>query len=328
MKYQSVFSKLPDNPDKINVVLICVSGGRTSAFMAEWMEENKDAVANYLRVDSVVYVYVFANTGQEHNDSLRFVNDFDKHILGGQLVWVEAVINPDIGKGTGHRVVSFSTAARWDCHTTASPYHAEVIKYGIPNTKAPHCTREMKRNAITSYMKSLGHTKYFTAIGIRSDENRRVSSQAGAERIIYPLVDIVSVDKEDVSMHWEERHWDLRIPEHLGNCVTCFKKSDVKLYRAYKENPEYFSFFHTMEKMHGRAGPRYELGRNKQLTSQAELDALPDSVFYRSGRSSDEMLALFNLWDESGASPSHFTDEGGCSESCEIYQMDMLDENE
>lgn len=62
--------------------LVCFSGGRTSAFMSKMIKESGIADC----------VYVFANTGQERNETLDFVNQCDQR-FGLGVVWVEAVVN-------------------------------------------------------------------------------------------------------------------------------------------------------------------------------------------------------------------------------------------
>jgi 3'-phosphoadenosine 5'-phosphosulfate sulfotransferase (PAPS reductase)/FAD synthetase len=56
-------------------------------------------------------VVVFANTGQEHEKTLEYIHACDKQ-YGLNVVWLEAVVNPEEGQGTKHRVVTFETAAR------------------------------------------------------------------------------------------------------------------------------------------------------------------------------------------------------------------------
>lgn len=324
---QTVFVQRPEGYGEINDVYVGTSGGRTSAFMAVWMLENRDAVAEYLgiREADLKYHFVFANTGQEHDDTLRFLEDLNREKLGGQLVMVEAVINTELGVGVTHKITTYADAHRWDEYTKPShPYLAQIKKEGIPNNQAAHCTKAIKMAAITSYLRSAGLKagRYHQAIGIRSDEARRVSKKAEATNIIYPLIDIISVDKEDVLSYWEDYEWDLAIPEHLGNCITCFKKADKKLYLAYKDNPKYFDFFAYAEKNLARCGARYDDERRRDKS--VPVEDLPDSVFFRGARSTQDMIKLFEVFDESGLPAGSMVEDGGCSESCELYQMELI----
>ncbi|CAM0105534.1 phosphoadenosine phosphosulfate reductase [Vibrio phage 159E36-2a] len=241
-------------------VVISVSGGRTSAYMAEWCSNNRDAIARHLNVepDCLRLLFIFANTGLEHDDTLRFMHDVDRLHLNNEVVWLESVFDQRQGKGVKHRVVTYDTAYQfnqwWDRN---HPFHAYVRKHGVPNVKFKSCTRELKLRVIRSYLREQGFksgTDYWTAIGIRTDETRRVSKNADAEKIFYPLVDINPVDKEDVLMFWEDFEHDLNIPEHQGNCLTCFKKSFKKQMTLWQEMPEIWDMVKFMESEYGMIG--------------------------------------------------------------------------
>ncbi len=322
MRMQSVFAERPDGYGEINKITVAVSGGRTSAYMAYFLLKNKAVVSEYIGIpeDEIEYLFVFANTGMEHGDTYRFLSDVNKHILGGALVMVEPKISPRLGEGTTHRTVSAETTMRMnDFKGSAHPFSSFIKKYGIPNNQAPQCTRAMKLESVDSYVKEAGFKKSYRAIGIRDDERRRVSKNSTKDKIIYPLVDIFPADKEDVLDFFSQYDWDLKIPEHLGNCVTCFKKGGKKLYMAYKECPEYFDFNIEMEALYGRAGARFDSKRAKNFDADA-----PDNVFFRGGRSTKDMIKLFEVFDESGRGLDDRVDEGGCSESCEIYQTELF----
>jgi 3'-phosphoadenosine 5'-phosphosulfate sulfotransferase (PAPS reductase)/FAD synthetase len=79
-------------------LFISFSGGKTSAYMTvrlltqhrhEWDE----------------VVVLFANTGEEHEKTLRYVQRIAEH-YSVPVVWVEAVVNPEAGKGTTHTRLS------------------------------------------------------------------------------------------------------------------------------------------------------------------------------------------------------------------------------
>ena len=114
-----------------------MSGGRTSAFMTKMILDNYK--------DKYDIVVCFANTGQENDATLDFVNNCDKH-FGFNTVWLEAVVNE--GRvACSHRVVDYDSASR-----KGEPFEEVVKKYGIPNNGYPHCTRELKENPIHSYI--------------------------------------------------------------------------------------------------------------------------------------------------------------------------------
>jgi len=155
---------------------ISFSGGRTSAYMTKMIIDNWS--------DKYDFIVVFANTGLEHPKTLEFVNNCDKH-FGFGTVWVEGVVHYGQRKASTHKIVTFETASR-----KGEVFEAYIKKYGIPNAAFPQCTRELKLYPMQSYLRSLGinHKHIPTAIGIRSDEKRRVSKSAEVDNIIYPLI--------------------------------------------------------------------------------------------------------------------------------------------
>lgn len=230
--------------------------------------------------------FVFCNTGLEHEDTLRFVNEVDKKLLDNKVVWLEAVVNPEKGKGIRHKFVTYETASR-----KGEPYEAVMQKYQVPGMTTPICTDRLKTTVITSYLReTFKTTKITRALGIRADETRRAKEKA---LVIYPLVDL-DIDKQDVLEFCAQFEWDLRIPEHLGNCVTCFKKSDRKLVQAYNDAPEYF---HILNDMILRKGEEAHPFRK-----------------YRS------VIDIINLAKEVGDTSNLPNLDGGCSESCEFME--------
>lgn len=294
-------------------IVVTVSGGRTSAFMAKWLVENKKTVADYfgIKETDIKYHFLFANTGREHEDTLRFLNDVNIKVLGNQLVWLEAKVNPKKKVGTKHTVVDYSTARRRDSYLLPGhPFVEYVKKYGVPNVVYKSCTRELKLRPIRSYLRSQGlkPSDVWTAVGIRSDETRRVKDKAEAERTFYPLIDLIETDKQDVLDFWEDYDYDLKIPEHRGNCDTCFKKSFIKLGKVWREDPHVFIFNDWIEKQFGFVGAEFEKHGIE----------VPRKSF-REERNAGEIIAMFkevNI-DES----ERFTRDGGCSESCEVLEL-------
>lgn len=151
-------------------LLISFSGGRTSAYMLWWLLNGWEDRDNW---DMVV---VFANTGKEHEKTLEFVQRCSVE-WGVEIIWVESRHKDDNGipyseKGWAvkHRVVDFNSASR-----NGEPFEEMISVLGIPSTNAPFCSKQLKKFAIESYLKSIGWEDYTTAIGIRIDEVDRVN---------------------------------------------------------------------------------------------------------------------------------------------------------
>ena len=284
-----------------NRLFISFSGGETSAFMAQWLLANRA-----YEYDEIVTL--FANTGQENEETLRFVQQCDE-AFGLNVVWVEAAVNAR-GKGTGHHVVDFGTASR-----AGEPFEAVIEKYGIPNQAYPHCTRELKLAPMLSYIASLGWKpgSYDTAIGIRADEVDRIAADAKAKRLIYPLVADVEMTKPRVNAWWQQQSFRLQLKGYEGNCKWCWKKSLRKHLTLLNEHPEWYDFPERMEKRHGLSG--HNIDGTKR-------------VFFRQGM---DTKALREIAKGGGFTPAsddaqEYEDQlsfeldasNGCSESCEV----------
>ena len=246
---------------KIKTVLLSVSGGRTSHYMIRYFLDNREEVAARLGIaeSELEYLFVFANTGLEHDDTLRFVRDTEIH-FGINIIWVEGV--PVFGERTAtqHRIVNYETAYRLNQYKDENhPYTAHVRRYGVPTISKVNCTREMKRNAINSYMRSVGHnekTTFITAIGIRFDEESRCANKPEERNLVYPMAHWVPTVERQVLDFWSQYEWDLKIPRWLGNCVHCYEKADSVLERAYLDYPTAFEIVDYYEKTY--AGVGYE----------------------------------------------------------------------
>lgn len=267
-------------------LLVSFSGGETSAFMAQWIKKHIED--SYDRV-----IYVFANTGLENEETLEFVVKCDKY-WDLNIKWVEARVFPGERRGTGYYLTDFDHAKR-----NGEPFEKMIIKYGIPNIMFPHCTRELKERPIRAFAKEyFGKEKYDSAIGIRVDEFDRMNPHYVKKRIIYPLIheNMIPATKPMINFFWSQMPFRLELKGYQGNCATCWKKSDNKLFQIYKENPKAFDFMDRMER-------KYQIGKDGSKT-----------VFFRENRSATEIMCLAEEWN------------GKVKNDAEIYdfQVDIL----
>lgn len=312
----------------MRVVNLCMSGGRTSAYMVEKVLELQ-SMAYYGDVD---FVITFANTGREHEKTLEFVNNCDqrwRELYDNKVVWLEAVAH-DGRVPCSHKEVDFDTADR-----EGNVFEEVVAKYGLPNGNFLHCTRELKENPILSYMKSLGekigHTvngelvkaTYETWIGIRADEPKRLNgNRSGKQEKVFPLADFHPFNNEtdmrafkwEVLDFWEEMPFDLDLPEHLGNCVDCHKKSFKKLKMVYEDMGE--KVFHFTAFLD-----------NQYSTTKAQvLDGkIIERKRFRGYKDTKELIGMFKGAEIDTKDRSE--ESGGCSESCEPFMMDNTAED-
>lgn len=268
-------------------LLVSISGGRTSAKMA-W--HIKQEWTNLYEI-----VYVFSNTGKEREETLIFLDRCDRE-WGLGVVWVEAVVHPERGICCTHRVVDYDTASR-----NGEPFEAVIQKYGIPNMKYLHCTRELKANAIRSYIQSIGWTDYTIAQGMRMDEPKRIKPKVG---VIYPLAHTWPTTKSEVLDWWQEQSFDLGLLDHQGNCDGCYKKEIVKLVRIAQENERTFDWWSRMEETYGLSG--HNIDGTKR-------------TFYRGYRSAKDVVRLSKLLVLPPLATLDQEASGGCSESCEPF---------
>lgn len=295
-------------------LIVSFSGGETSAYMAQWLWNNKR--------DQYNMRFVFANTGQENEETLLFVQKCSEY-FNIPIVWVEAVPRVKLsGKiiemcsevfglkwrgariGTTYKKVTFETASR-----NGEPFERVIQKYGIPNMATPHCTRELKEHPINAYAKALGWVNYYTAIGIRSDEIDRINEKRVEKRLIYPLIEMRPMSKAKINFWWSQQPFRLNLKGYQGNCMVCWKKTDSKLYQIAIESPDKFSWTKDMEVKYKNYVPETRL---ELMSARKELPTLPVR-FFRKNRSVDDILNESEQWNGIA------NDDTQTFDSCEVF---------
>lgn len=284
---------------------ISFSGGRSSAVMLN---------LTYAReIQRRPVVVTFANTGAEHPATLDFVRDVETH-WNIPIVWIESEINPIMGIGNKARVVTHETAAR-----NGEPFEAAVAKHGVFNRTSPACTRELKTVPIRAYLRDVMGWElrsYSQALGIRADEADRINfDKLESGEIIYPLVD-AGYTKEMVGAYMKRQPFDLQLPgDHYGNCVTCWKKTDRKLYSIAQDDPAHFNLFARLENSYGHIRHKGSKAANDEVfkffrRNRSATDIVRESQTVNFERYSDtRQLSMWDLMLDVG---------GGCGDSCEI----------
>lgn len=245
----------------INKKLLAVSfsGGRTSAFMCQFL-------LNYPKYKDYDKVFVYANTGLEHPNTLKFIEQCDI-AFGLNLVKLEAKVNFTDGVGVGYNILDYK-----DLSTDGKPFANVVKKYGLPTFIASMCTRSLKITPIDKYIKSLNYRYVFSAIGIRHDERHRLSKQAYDKGQIYPLIDDIQVDEHFIKSFWARQPFDLDIPDGFGNCDLCFKKSINNKMKVLQLAPDKAQFWLNLEQKFGTDKvPRFDLRQNLSIADLIEL---------------------------------------------------------
>lgn len=272
-------------------LLVSFSGGETSAYLSKWLIDNKS--------DKYNMIFVFANTGDEEEETLIFIDKCSKE-WNINIIWVEAIVHHNNRIASTHKIVDFKTASR-----NREPFKEVIKKYGIPNQNFLHCNREMKLNPIKSYIKSIGWNNYKTALGIRIDEIDRINKNRKELNLIYPLISEKPTTKQEISYWWSKNNFRLNIESYKSNCRTCWKKSDIVLSKIYKDNPNYFDFNKEMEKLYGQ--DKYK--------------------FFRGGRNTDELindLKKINKLPNNKSIDINFQ-QNIFNDSCDIYSICSID---
>lgn len=290
-------------------LVVGFSGGETSAFMAQWLLNNKS--------DEYDLIFVFANTGQENEETLEFVMRCSDY-FGIEIAWVEAVINPKRGCGTRAKVVSFETASR-----NGEPFEDHIKKFGIPNKVNLACTRELKTRTIKSYLRDiLGVKDYKIAIGIRVDEIDRMSDRKDVDGIIYPLISMRPMTKPKINFWWSQQPFRLNLKGYEGNCKVCHKKSLRKLLTIAKHTPEKFDWALRMEKKYEQFIPEaHQHNKKIQLPVRFFRNHLSvEDILRMSKEPFDEAIDdAKNTYVQTELFGEELDVSNGCSESCEAF---------
>ncbi|NBW09819.1 MAG: Nin-like protein [Caulobacteraceae bacterium] len=215
--------------------MISFSGGRSSAMMTKILCEN---------IPEDKRIICFANTGKEHELTLKFVHDYEVH-FSEKIHWIEYC------EVNGYKLVEYETASR-----QGEPYAALIKKRGfLPNPVTRFCTTELKIRPIKKFIQSLGYKEWENAVGIRYDEPSRYARlPKGCAKEPYetiaPLYHL-RVNKADVLKFWESQTFNLEIPEYLGNCDMCFLKARSKLKHIIKTEPKIVEWWIQQENQTG-----------------------------------------------------------------------------
>lgn len=177
---------------------------------------------------------VFANTGKEREETLRFVYECER-AWGVNVRWVEWR-----SEAPGFAEVGYNSASR-----NGEPFSALIAKKGMPpNWQARFCTQFLKVKAMTAFMASLGYEAgaYVEVIGLRHDEGHRVlkmleRNDRDKRRCVAPLAR-EKITLADVTVFWRAQAFDLGIDPGEGNCDLCFLKGRRLRKEIIRRRPE------------------------------------------------------------------------------------------
>lgn len=246
--------------------LLSFSGGRTSAFM---LHETLRAHGGTLPSDMHV---VFANTGKERAETLRFVHECEVR-WSVPIHWVEWRATPTRAAGTAslaawldahdpeRRMVAAEGFERVGLNSASrrgEPFAALIaMKQRLPNWQERWCTEFLKVAPMKALAASFGWElgAYTEVIGLRDDEGPRIlrayenatfrwdrksKSQVlrTPPRLIHLPLALARLTKADVMAFWHAQPFDLGLEPHEGNCDFCFMKGRAIRKRIIRDEPD------------------------------------------------------------------------------------------
>lgn len=323
-------------------IVVSFSGGRTSAYMCKILKE--------LYGDNLIVI--FFNTSAEHPKTYKFIREVNE-AFDLNLVCLEVDINYD-GRNN-YRIVDINdmqcdlSAFGPVTQKYGRPSYQSALC--TREMKERLCKRYLK---MVHGLSSSDVDEFDLWLGIRADEPKRVVGEALYRRLrkdedmddwdiieayrgatlpeyadeyldrriaergpVKYLAEISDFDKQDVLDFWKTMPFDLEIPEHLGNCVFCVKKSVNKVALAMKDEPELAAQWQLM----------MDCANNREdLTNPKYRKYAGAGLIYREGNSVVSIRARADMYDRNELANRVRSmkqyDTGSCSESCEAFGSD------
>lgn len=280
-----------DNPYFIKgPALVSFSGGRTSGYMLWHILE-----AHGGRLPDDVDV-VFANTGKEREETLRFVHECETR-WGIKIHWLEQSDRKAKSYEDRFVEIGYNSASR-----NGEPFRAliERKKY-LPNSVMRFCTTELKIEPMKFFMKAQGYKKWTNVVGLRADEMHRVARGIAANEkgkdpwlSVFPLAE-AGVTQRCVMEWWKRQPFDLNLLPFEGNCDACFLKARPKLMEVERTMPGTLQWWADMETKIG-ATFRPEYSYNELIDAVRRQGDLFAGAF----DDDPEMDAECGLWCDKG----------------------------
>lgn len=238
-------------------ILVAVSGGRSSAFMAHHIHTNT-------KYADCKKLYAFANTGMEHPKTIEFLQNIEKHWCI-DIVKVEGVYSDIMNIGVGYKIVDYDNLDMDSTPFSGAIMHMNKGEFsGLPHKDAPYCSDRLKTRPCEKLANDVfGVGNYVKAIGYRKEDMpRRITwpeIKADQKRIFPLFTDFEApISLYDLDVFFRGQPFKLDIPKHLGNCVLCWKKSDDNLAKALADESgkKFIEWWANMEKTYGNVSFR------------------------------------------------------------------------
>lgn len=266
--------------EKNKYLIVLVSGGRSSAFMARHIQTS-------LKYRKYIKLYVFCNTGMERPETINFLKDMIRY-WAIPLNIIEGVYSKVPSVGVKSKLVDFDTMDMDGKVFSQAIEHLNKIKWtGVPNQAVPYCSDYLKTRVSHHFAKEIfGTTKYIKAIGYRlEDMPKRITLaelKADKSRIAPLLTDFdTPISQLHLNVFFDKEPFKLQIHSKLGNCELCWKKSDKNLIESIQYGTRFIDWHRNQELKYG-------------------------DMFFRNNLSIDDLVKMA----ESGTQLSMFEDAG------------------
>lgn len=253
-----------------NNLMVTVSGGRSSAFMAHHIL-NSEKYSDYNKV------FVFCNTGMERPETIDFLKNIVKY-WKIDLNIIEGVYSNELNIGISYKLVDFETI-----NMSAIPF-SQMIEHktkgifkGLPNTNAPYCSENLKTIPAKKFCDEIfGVNNYKKAIGFRKEDMpKRISwseIKEESQRIFPLLTDFYTpISQRELNDFWDKQPFKLSIHGKYGNCELCWKKSENNLIENIIYGTRFIDWFRNEEKKHNSTSFR----NHKSIDDLVKLATLP-----------------------------------------------------
>lgn len=264
-------------PDPLRIV--SVSGGKDSTAVALIANERPELCR-----------FVFADTGNEHELTTAYVQDYMPRVLGAPIVTVRANFDERIAnkrryvetmwpqKGVPQSIID---AALSVLHPTGNPFLDLCLWKGrFPSRMAQFCTQELKRRVLDEFLLrelEAGH-EVESWRGVRRDESLKRRNAPARElvaegwAIVHPIVDWTAQRVVDFV---RGRGVELNRLYTMGmgrvGCMPCINCGKDELLSIASRFPDHVARIREWERLVGMAAKR---GRSSFFTERAKTSSV------------------------------------------------------
>ncbi len=243
---------------KMNNLMICVSGGRSSARMARHIQTSK-------KYKNLNKVYIFCNTGMERPETIDFLKNMERN-WGIELIKIEGVYSEIMGVGVNYKIVN------WDnLSMNAAPFAGAIMQKnkgkfsGLPNEGAPYCSEMLKTLPAQKFCDDFfGKNNYLKSLGFRKEDMPKRISYAEIKHDktrIFPLITDFQfpIGQNELNSWWTKQSFKLEIHNRYGNCELCWKKSIKNLIENIRYGSNHIEWYRRQEEIYGGTSFRNKL---------------------------------------------------------------------